>query len=49
MVANNLPTDSPPLTLGMESIGQNLTFSEHGLLIIDVAYENKESRNAAFW
>ena len=29
MVANILPAD-PSLTLGMKSVGQNLTFSEHG-------------------
>ena len=37
MVANILPADTP--TLGMESVGQNPTFSEHG----HVAYQMKEN------
>ena len=37
MVANILPPHTP--ALGMGSVGQNLTFSEHG----NVAYEIKES------
>ena len=37
MVANILPADPPPPTLGMGSIGQNSTFSEHG----HVAYQIK--------
>ena len=37
MVANSLPSDTTPLTLGMGSICQNSTFSEHG----HVAYHIK--------
>ena len=37
MVANILPADPPPPTLGMGSIGQNSAFSEHG----HVAYQIK--------
>ena len=42
MEANILPTDPPPPTLRMGSVGPNLTFSEHG----HVAYQIKENQEA---
>ena len=41
MVANILPADNP--TLVMESVGQNKTFSEHGV----VAYQIKENHECS--
>ena len=43
MVANILPKDPPNTTLGMGSVDQNLTFSEHG----HVAYQIKENHKCS--
>ena len=45
MVANILPADDP-LTLGMGSVGQNSTFSEHGHVAYQIR-ENQECSNMA--
>ena len=48
MVANILPAD-PSLTLGMESIGQNSTFSEHVMLHINLKGITKCSNMVVTW
>ena len=44
MVANILPADLPhPQTLGIRSVGQNSTFSEH----VNVAYQINENQECS--
>ena len=44
MIANILPADPLPPTLGMGSVGQNSTSSEHGRVAYQIK-ENQECRN----
>ena len=41
MVANILPADPHASTLGMGSLGQNLTFSEHGHVAYKIKWDHE--------
>ena len=49
MVANCLPADPPfpPTTLGMGSIGQNSTFSEHGYVEYQIKWKHEMQQHGS--
>ena len=47
MVANIFPADRPPLTLGLESIGQKSTLSEHGHVAYTIKWDHEMQQHGS--